>query len=140
VEHERDSLARSQPVEHDVEGNTHSVGERDVVGRVGDRLARADVVHGDWCARAQPVEAQTGGHGGQPGRKAVDLGVGHVQPQPRLLHDVLGLGVVAEHPAREPHQAWSLGFESLGLVHGPHPFTFVVQPTDARDQQSVTAS
>ena len=64
---------------------------------------------------------------------------GRVQPQPRLLHDVLGLGVVAEHPARDPHQSWSLGLEHVRLVHGVHPFTLLRHPTDARGRPGVTA-
>ena len=34
VEHEGDPLARGEPVEHDVQGETDGVGERDVVGWV----------------------------------------------------------------------------------------------------------
>jgi hypothetical protein len=54
-----------------------------------------------------------------------------VQPQPRLLHDVFGLGVVAEDSAGDPHKPWSLGLEQVRLVHGIHPFTLIGQPTDA---------
>ena len=88
---------------------------------------------------AQPVEAQPGGHGRQPGRKALYLGVRQVQPQPRLLHDVFGLGGVAEDPARDPHKPWSFSLEQVRLVHGIHPFTLLGQPTDAPAGKGVTA-
>ena len=101
--------------------------------------AGLDVLHGDGGAGAQPVEAQPGGHGRQPGRQAVDLGVRPVQPQPRLLHDVLGLGVVAEHPARDRDQAWSFSLEHVRLVHGLHPSTSAPHPPDARAGPGVTA-
>jgi len=101
VKHEGDPLARGEPVEDDVQGEADGVGERDVVRRIVDGLPEFDVVHGYRGAGAQPVQAQPGGHRRQPGRQIADRGVGPVQPQPRLLHDVLGLGVVAEHPASD---------------------------------------
>jgi len=50
----------------------------------------------------------------------VDLLVGALQAQPRLLDDVLGLGGVAQQPRRETGQARSLGLEGLGEQHGHH--------------------
>ena len=49
------------------------------------------------------------------------------------------LGVVAENPTRDPHQARSLSLENVGLVHGLHPFTLLGQSTDARAGMGVTA-
>src|SRR5664279_4451217 len=46
VEHEGDPLARGEPVEHDVQGETDGVGERDVVGRIVEGLPGPDVIYG----------------------------------------------------------------------------------------------
>jgi hypothetical protein len=61
-----------------------------------------------------------------------------MQAQPRLLHHVLGLDVVAEHPARDPHQARSFCLEQLRLIHGFNPSTSIGHPPDARARRSVT--
>ena len=50
VEHEGDPLARGESVEHDVQGETDGVGERDVVGRIVDGLPGLDVVYGNGGA------------------------------------------------------------------------------------------
>ena len=45
MEDEGDPLARGEPVEHDLEGDSDGVGERDVVGGVGGggcRIGRPD--------------------------------------------------------------------------------------------------
>jgi hypothetical protein len=52
-----------------------------------------------------------------------------MQPQPRLLHHVLGLGVVTEHPARKPDEARSFSLEQVSLVHVSHPPTYAGHPT-----------
>ena len=47
MEHEGDPLARGEPVQHDVQGETDCVGERHVVGRVPDGLPEVDVIDRD---------------------------------------------------------------------------------------------
>jgi hypothetical protein len=44
------------------------------------------------------------------------------------LHDVLGLGVVTDYPARDPYQARSFGLEHVRLVHGATPSAQLVTP------------
>ena len=138
VQDERDALTRSQLVEHDLQGDPDGVGERDVVGGVTDQLLAFDVTHRDGGAGAQPVEAQPGGDRRQPGRQALDLGVGPVQPEPGLLHDVLRLRVVAEDAAGDRHQPRSFLLEQLRLLHGVHPLALLGHCPDVRDGPGVT--
>ena len=75
VEDEGDPLVRREPVEHHLQGDPDGVGERDIVSRIGGAHLGLQVVHGDGRASAQPVQTQPGGHGRQPRRQALDLGV-----------------------------------------------------------------
>jgi len=47
VENDSDPLARGEPVEHDVQGQTNGVGHRDIVARIVDVLLGLDVINGD---------------------------------------------------------------------------------------------
>lgn len=137
MQHEGHALAGAEPVQHHLQGDPDRLGQGDLVGRVHGRVAptaaptvhevvRPEVGVRQRRARSQAVEAQAAGHGRQPAGEVLDLRVGAVQPQPGLLHDVLGLARVAEHPARHGHQAWAFGLELLGPVHDTHPLIDVV--------------
>ena len=96
VQHEGHPLLGRQAVEHERERSPHLAGEHHLVGGVEstDRVLGegAGVVDEHRAAYAQTVEAQPAGHRGEPGGEVVDLCVGAVPAQPRLLDDVLGLG------------------------------------------------
>ena len=50
VQHEGDPLARGEPVEHNLQGETDGVGESDIVGRIVDGLPGLEVIYGDGGA------------------------------------------------------------------------------------------
>ena len=61
-----------------------------------------DRILGSGSAGAQAIEAHAPDHGRQQPADVLDLaGVGSSQPQPRLLHRVLGLGMRSEHAVGE---------------------------------------
>lgn len=74
----------------------------------------------DSLLRREPVQAQPGGHRRQPCRQAVGVAALSVQPQPRLLHNVLGLAVVAQYPGRDAHQPRPFRLEDPCPVHAAH--------------------
>ena len=51
-----------------------------------------------------------------------------VQPDPGLLHDVLGLRGVVQHPGSEALQPWALGLEGTGVLHSALPSTLAPSP------------
>ena len=126
VQHERDALLGRQALEHRLQGDADGVGQRNVVGWVGRGLRHLDVGMRDGGTCSQPVQAQPGGHGRQPRGQALDVGVSPIQPEPGLLHYVLGLGMVGEYPAGDAEKARSFHLEDLRTVH---VFTF---PAPAR--------
>jgi len=121
VQDERHPLAGAEPVQNDLQRDAHRVGQSDLVGRVGRRLADVDLLHGQRGLGPQPVQAQPGGDGGQPPRQVLDVGAGAVQAQPGLLDDVFGLGRVAQEAAGDTQQSRSLGLIAHRLVvHSGH--------------------
>jgi hypothetical protein len=99
-----------------VQSGADGVGEQDVVGRVrGGGPVREGVLRiRRRYARLEPVQTEPDRDGRQPGGQVVDVGVGAVQAQPRLLGDVLGLGVVAEDASGQADEAGALGAEGIG--------------------------
>jgi hypothetical protein len=98
----------------------------DAVGAVDDRLGQADAERllAARLARAQHVEGDARDHGPQPGTEVVDVGgVGAAEPQPRLLHGVVGLAQRAEHPVGDGPQCGPVLLEALRqLIHRSHSF------------------
>jgi len=106
--------------EHDQQRQPDGVGQHGLVFRpVLDRdgwLRQRDVVLAARAARAQHVEGDARDHRGQPAGEVLDrLGVGAREPQPRLLHCVLGLAPRAEHSVRDRLQVPPVALELLGL-------------------------
>jgi AhpD family alkylhydroperoxidase len=87
---------------------------------------------GPGPALAQMVQAQPRGDGGQPRRRVLDVG-GLGQPQPGLLHHVLGVGRRTENARGDRGQPRSLSLE-VRCVHGGHI------PLDGRRTDSVTGT
>ena len=68
---------------------------------------------------AKHVEADAGDDRCQPSAKVVDaLGSGTAQPEPGLLHGVVGLGGRTEHPVGDAPEAWPALLEFVC-----HPFS-----------------
>ena len=104
------------------------VAEHDRVGHV-----RAERVLAPRLARAQHVEAHPRDDRRQPAAEVLDVaGVGAAEPDPRLLHGVVGLGARAEHPVRDRPQVGPVRLELLGqpscLVHRHIPRRVAVIP------------
>ena len=115
VQHERDPLIRRQPLQHHHRREPGVVGGhygRKRVVTVETRDHRfgqpfADIGFAALGRRAQPVQAQPADHRCQP-RPQVDDGLRcAIPPQPRILHDVLGVGDGAGEPVRDGQQMWS---------------------------------
>ena len=56
-------------------------------------------------------------------RFSISSGAARLQPQPGLLHGVVGLGDRAEHPVADGPQADAVLFELLGKGFFVHPVT-----------------
>ena len=59
----------------------------------------------------------------QAARFSISSGAGALQPQPGLLHGVVGLGERAEHPVADRPQTIAVLFELLGKRSFVHPVT-----------------
>jgi hypothetical protein len=110
VEHVGEPLGRRQRLEHHEQGEADGVGEQrlvlgvDGVGAVHDRIGQALVERllAARLARPQHVERHAADGGDEPGLEVVDrVGVRAAEPDPRLLHGVVGLARRAEHPVRD---------------------------------------
>jgi hypothetical protein len=124
VEDECESLCRAQRLEHDEQGEADGVGQqRLVLGIVSvlernDRLGKpgADVVLAPRLSSAQFVETETRNDRGEPAAHVLDgVGVGAVQPQPRLLNDVVCVAHRAEHAIGDRPQVSPVSLELLRL-------------------------
>jgi hypothetical protein len=88
-------------------------------------------------ARSQHVEADPRCDRRQPAAEVLHIArVGTAQPQPRLLHGVVGLSHRAEYPVGHRPQVGTLSLELLCqqvvLVHGHIPSSrFVIAATNA---------
>jgi hypothetical protein len=103
VQHERHPLGGRQRVEDDEQRAPDRVGDGRLVGRA--RASRHGVVRlldgvlPPRSAGAQPVEADAGDDRRQPAAEVVDaVRVAAGEPQPGVLHGVVGLALRAEHP------------------------------------------
>ena len=129
MQHERDALLRSQLVEDDQRGHPEPVvPDGDVEGvfahrlpeRRHDRLGQPlpDVSLALFRGRLEAVQADPADDGGQPAAQVADGGAAGVvepgQPQPRLLHRVLGVGPRAGQPVGHPDQVTAMPGELFG--------------------------
>jgi hypothetical protein len=83
--------------------------------------------------RAQHVQADPRDDRGEPRPQVLDVGVlGAAEPQPGLLHGVVGLVHRAEHPVGHSPQLGPVGLEPLrqpvALVHGHIPSAILALP------------
>ena len=122
VQHEGDPLARRQPIEHHIQRQPDGVCQRDVLGRIVAGLGRLELVNRvPACANAAgPGTAGWSPWSARPAGLSISV-VGRVQPQPRLLHDVLGLGVVAEHRLAIPTRRGRSASNCRCRIHGVPP-------------------
>jgi hypothetical protein len=134
VQHEGQSLGRAERVEHDQERQADRVGEQRLVfgvgavGGVDDRVGEMDV---EWLfapdsAGAEHVQRHACHDRRQPGAEVLDLGrVGTGEPQPGVLHGVVGLAERAERPVGDRAQARPVLLELVGepflLIHVTFP-------------------
>lgn len=123
MQHERQALGGRQRFEHDQERDPDGVGHHDValrtlVQRRGhDRLRQpsARVVLASRPARPEHVEADPPDDDGEPTAKVIGASrVPPIEPDPRLLHGVVGFADRAEHPVSDPAQVRALVLELLG--------------------------
>jgi hypothetical protein len=123
VQHERQPLRRGERLEHHEQRHAHRVGEHHLLFGIeraldgDDRVGKVRVqqVLAPRGARAQHVEADARHDGGQPAGEVLDrVGIGAAQPQPRLLHRVVGLGDRPEHAVGDRAQVRPVLLELLG--------------------------
>jgi hypothetical protein len=134
VQDEGQAFGRGQGVQHHHQGRADRIGQQDrglgiaVVGligrwaghRVGQRLLAAP------APGPQHLQTFPSDDRGQPSGQVLDPGgIGAAEPQPRVLHRVVGLSPRAEHPVGDRPQAGPLILEpsgqpvSLLLIHSP---------------------
>ena len=133
MQHERQTLGRSERVEHHEQRQTHRVSEQRLVLRVtldvldADHRLRqpaADIVLLARPPRSQHVERHACDDGREPTREVGDrLRVRATQPQPRLLHSVVGIADRAQHPVGDRTQPSAMALELPGqqIVIAHHP-------------------
>jgi len=125
VQHEREAFGGGQRVQHDEQRRAHGIGQQRLafgVDAADDLLGQRLLAAGP--SGAQDVQAHAGDDRGQPPGQVVHTGrVRAVQPQPRLLHGVLGLARRTEHPVRHGPQARAVGLEprrqGSAVLHEP---------------------
>jgi hypothetical protein len=120
VQDEGEPLGRCERLEHDVEGEADTVGDecfllrgRRAVDR-DDRLGhpRADELFAARPPRAEHVEAHAAHHRRQPGAEVLDRGVvAAAEPDPCLLHGVVGFVERAQHAVGDAAQLGALRLE-----------------------------
>ena len=120
VQHERQPLRGLERLEDHDQREADRIGEQHLLRGVGADDGIRDVHAVADLARAQHVEADAGGHGGQPAAQVVDVaGLGPAEPEPGLLHGILGLAERAEHPVGHRAQLGAMGLEAIcQVIHG----------------------
>ena len=148
VQYEGQALGRGQRLQDDEQRQAHRVGQQGLVlgvdpgDRIDDRLGDVgpERLLAPGLARAQHVQAHARDHGGQPPAQVLDLvGVAAAEPQPGVLHRVVGLAQRAQHPVGHRAQAGAVLLKALG-----QPVLFVhrhvlgrlrvIQPLDPCDR------
>ncbi len=127
---ERHPFGRRERAQHDKQRHPHRVGKQRLVLGVaahfaadsGLRQRTAKRLLPPGRTRSQHVQAHPGHDGGQPPTEVLDIaGVRPAQPQPGLLHGIVGLAQRTEHSQRDRLKVSSLLLEplgrSVGLVH-----------------------
>jgi len=130
VQHERESLGRTERLEHDLKRKADRVGDQRLVlgsvrllerdDRLGQRAVEQLLVAG--APRTKHVETHPADDHGQPRAHVVCLlRPGAVEPQPGLLHRVVGLGDRAEHAVGDGPQVVTVSLELFGRTHWSRP-------------------
>ena len=149
VQHEREPFGRAERVEHDLQRDPDGVRQQRLVLGVGPGHRRADErlrnegvqrLLAARPARAEHVQADPRDDRRQPRVEAVDLRrVGAPQPQPGLLHGVVGLAQRAEDPVGDRAQPGPLAVERVGEIEFVHRCHIVgvagVMPMRPRESQ-----
>ncbi|BFO19597.1 hypothetical protein SHKM778_59850 [Streptomyces sp. KM77-8] len=131
AQHEHRAFQRGEGLQDDEDGEGDGVGEhglfggvRDGVAEVGDvrlRQPRADVRLAARLDLAQPVDGEAGGDAHQVAARFAYAGPVAARPaQPRVLHDVLGVGDPAQHAVGDPEEDGAVCFEDVGRGVGGH--------------------
>nr|BFF26301.1 hypothetical protein GCM10025732_42660 [Glycomyces mayteni] len=90
------------------------VGGGHVAGEGGRVVVAVELVLAAGATRAQEVEADAGGDGGEPAAEVLDLGgVGAREAHPGLLDGVVGFAGAAEHAEGDRAQVVAVLLESL---------------------------
>jgi len=121
VQHEGEPFGGAERVQDHEQGDAHGVGEHRLLLGVGiaggRRFVERDLAAGR--AGAQHVQADPGDDGGEPRPLIADVvAVGPSEPQPGLLHRVVGLARRTEHAVRDRVQVRPVLLE---VVHGYLP-------------------
>jgi hypothetical protein len=150
VQDERQAFGRGERLQHDQQRQSDRVrGQRLVLGVAvavaDDRVGQAYVqrLFPPGRPRAEHVQADPPGDGGQPGGQVGHVvGVGAAEPQPGLLDSVVRLGQRAEHPVRHRAQVRALLLEPLGqkllIGHRYAPSLGIRHTTDEPNRADVT--
>jgi hypothetical protein len=149
VEDEANAFGGIEAVKNDERGVADRVREKRFSFGVGGvvwlrwRLLVFERVFAAGFARAQHVEADAGGDGGEPAAEVVDVvGFCTAQAQPAFLDRVVGLTERTEHAISHAAQARAVLLEVFGepvaLSHWSLPFAFIHHGVDARQSLVVT--
>ena len=112
VQDERHPLRRRQLFEHALQSQPHRLADQRLLlriaggpdyQRIGETLAQSLLAAG--APLPESVEADASHHRAQPGAQVRDLaGRRSRQPEPGLLHRILGLGYRPQHPVGDAQQ------------------------------------
>ncbi len=147
MQNEGHALGGIESVEHHAEGEADRLGGREFaldIERSSDALEF--VLPGYFApdvAAAQLIETEAGHDRGEPGGDIVDaFPIPRGQPQPGLLHGVLGIGATGENTARDAEKAGALAFELDQQIvikrHRSHPGWAARHQQDGRAPDCVT--
>ena len=118
MQHECDALRGRKRFEHDQHRQADRIGQQNLVFRVvaGDVMQRQRLFPPRF-ARTKHVQAYACYDGGQPAGEVVDAScVRAAQPDPCLLHRVVGLVGRAQHAVRHGPQVGAMRLETLGQI------------------------
>ena len=138
VEHEGQALGRRERIEYDQQGEFDRVGEKglvlglSVVLSLHDRIGHVDGQRIFRAGRAgsQHVEGDPGDDRGEPSAQVVDpVNPRSAEPDPGVLHRIVGLGQRAQHPVRDRPKVRPVLLEAFGqplllvpvVAHVAHP-------------------
>ncbi len=152
MENEGESLRRRELLQDHQQRESDRVGDESgvfgiaLVGGSDDRVGHVDgveVLLATGLSRAEHVEADPGDDGRQPAAEVLDVvDVGSLEPDPRLLEGIVGVGDRPEHAIGHRPQVRSLLLEArcqpLPFIHRSHSSIPSGRLLDRREAANVT--